>query len=61
MITTWLKIWAEQASSRTERKQRFALIKETFPSQRSNAFRSAGRRSMRTGRDRHAFFEEVTT
>lgn len=47
MITTWLKHWAQQAASRTERKQRLALIETTFPLHPSSAYRSADRRVVR--------------
>lgn len=52
MITTWLKMWAEQAASRAERKQRFALIEANFPHARVSSFRpvSKHREAARSGR-----------
>ena len=47
MMVTWLKIWAAQAASRTERKQRFALIEAAYPLQLSASFQSADRRVVR--------------
>jgi len=61
MITTWLKMWADQASSRSERRQRLALIAETFPFERNLAFRHTGRRAARSSRARHALCEEVAS
>ena len=54
----WLTLWAAQAASRTERKQRFALIESAYPQQRSTLLRSAGRRPGRVGRLHHSIAGE---
>lgn len=57
-MKTWLKSWIAQATSQTERKQRFALIEAAYPLPISLPFRSTGRRSNRGGRSHHSMVDE---
>lgn len=40
----WLKIWAAQAATQAEQRQRAALIESAYPHQRSSSFMSPVRR-----------------
>lgn len=52
MMITWLKNWAAQAASDSERRQRFALIEAAYLRQHPLAYRSESRRLARANRPR---------